>query len=116
GALADRLDGAFDRSVAGDDDDAEVVPALVDLPCQAQTVGARDLQVDDAERVLVLFEKRERIGSRPRAVDLVVPLAEQVLELAADQRIVIDDENALSHPYTLPAIGSSSVSDDLSPS
>ena len=61
GALLDGLDRAFDAGVAGDHDDVEVGPAVADLARQADAVGARDLEVDDRERELVLAEQPQRL-------------------------------------------------------
>src|SRR5882724_9044655 len=100
GALLDRLDRALDARVAGDHDHVEVGPAIADLAGETDAVRARDLEIDDGERELVLAEQLERLGGVGRRRHGVLLRGVQLLELATDERVVVDDEDARFHRKT----------------
>src|SRR5262249_44221586 len=92
-ALLDRLDRAFDAGVAGDHDDVEIGPAVADFAGETDAVGPRDLQIDDGERELLLTQEPQRLGGVRRARDRVALRRVELLELSADERVVVDDED-----------------------
>src|SRR5262249_25228817 len=85
-ALLDRLDAR----VAGDHDHVEIGPAITDLACEADAIGARDLQVDHGQRELLLAQEAERLGRVRCARDRVALRRVQLFELPANERIVVD--------------------------
>src|SRR5438093_2004586 len=95
--LLDRLDGALDAGVAGDHDHVEVGPAVADLARSADAVGTRGRQIYDRERELVLLQQPQRLERVRHARHRVLLRGVQLLELAADEGIVVHDENARLH-------------------
>src|SRR5581483_8995453 len=96
-ALLDRLDRALDARVAGDHDDVEVRPPIADLAGEPDPVGAGDLEIHDRERELELREHAERLGRVRRGRHRVLLRGVQLLQLATDERVVVDDQDARFH-------------------
>src|SRR5579885_598427 len=99
--LLDRLDGALDARVARDHDHVEIGPPVADLPGEPDAVGAGDLEVHDRQREVLLAEEPQRLGGVARAADEVALGGVELLELPADEGIVVDDQDACFHAQDL---------------
>src|SRR5262249_6365320 len=98
-ALLDGLDRTFDAGVAGDHDDVEIGPAIADLTGQPDAVRAGDLEIHHRERELLLGQEAQRFGGVWRRGDRVPLRGVELLELPANEGVVVDDENAGFHLY-----------------
>src|SRR5262249_9838633 len=101
GALLDGLDGAFDARVAGDHDDIEIGPAIANLAREPDAVRAGNLEIHHRERELLLAEEAQGLGGVRRAGHRVALAGVELLQLPANERVVIDDQNSGFHPYNL---------------
>ena len=93
-ALAHRLHGRVDGSLAGDDDDRGVRRLLAQRARQGETVELGHHQIADDHVRVQLGSELERAVSVVGLVDVVAPSLEQFGEELAGRRLVVDDESS----------------------
>ncbi len=92
-AVADALDGRFDRAAAGDDDDFGLRRFHSDRPHQLVALHAGHVQIDGDEIDLLGPEHVERFGSVFRGRHFVAPGKNHAKRLAWPA-LVVDDQDA----------------------
>ena len=93
GSHLGRLDGAFDRAVAGDDDGDHVRGAAAKIAEKFGGLDPRHVDVGQQDFDLSVFQNRQRLLRHVASADVVTLAAEELGQRLQDDAVLIEDEN-----------------------